>query len=404
MFPQHHEINRNKRQKNKSISPSSSSIGEQFSPVRHFFIPFQAARAFTFFLLRVSWMLSIFLIAPVPLSVSLMSFLYILCAACLLDLLLGDPRWFPHPVRLIGRFAAGMESCTRRLPLAPRRSGGLTVLLVLLFTASTCLLLLALLSLLPPVFFWAGSTVLLYTTCAARDLVHHALHVLRALEREDLPAARQALALMVGRDTQTLDEAGLIRACVESVAENMSDGIVAPLFWAVCGASLALPAGPLGAVIGAVLGAMLYKAINTLDSMFGYKNSRYLDFGSYAARLDDLVNFFPARLSALALLVTAPLCGGKLTEAARILCRDHGQHSSPNAGWPEAAVAGALGLQLGGPSSYGGHIVTKPWIGDPYTAFQRQHIHQTCMLVLSASLLCLGWFIVFFLVLHSLLS
>ena len=325
-----------------------------------------------------------------------MSFIFLLCAACVLDLLFGDPRWFPHPVRGIGRCATVLESLTRSLPLHPRSSGRLTVLLVLLVTATTCLLLLAGLSLLPPIFFWAGAAVLLYTTCAARDLVQHAQEVLRALDREDLPAARKALALMVGRDTQDLDEAGLIRACVESLAENMSDGIVAPLFWAVCGASLALPAGALGPAFGAVLGAMLYKAVNTMDSMFGYKNSQYLDFGSCAARLDDAVNCVPARLSAVALMLTAPLYRGSLSRAWRILRRDRRQHNSPNAGWPEAAVAGALGLQLGGTSFYGGKAVVKPFIGDPDTAFTRQHIRQTYIFVLGASLLCLLLFVVLY--------
>ena len=198
--------------------------------------------------------------------------------------------------------------------------------------------------------------------------------------------------MIVGRDTDQLDEAGIIRACVESVAENMSDGITAPLFWATVGAVAGLPAGDPWPVVSAVTAAMLYKGTNTMDSMFGYKNSRYLEFGSCPARLDDLVNILPARISGLALVLAAPLCGCSMENSWRILRRDRSRHASPNAGWPEAAAAGALGLQLGGDSYYFGRLFRKPVLGDPLVSAGPQHILQVNRLVLSASLFCLLFF------------
>lgn len=317
-----------------------------------------------------------------------MAFLLVLLAACLLDLLIGDPRWFPHPVRLIGWLAARMEIITRRLPMPARRSGGLTVLLVLLATGGASAALLLLLAMQPQPLFLAGTAFALYTTFAARDLLKHALAVHAALG-QSIEAARQQVSMIVGRDTSQMDEAAVIRACVESVAENMADGIIAPLFWATAGAALALPAGGHWPAACAVLAAMLYKAISTMDSMFGYKNERYLHFGFCPAKLDDAANFFPARLAALALVATAPIIGGSLRQSWRILWRDHQNHASPNSGWPEAAAAGALGLQLGGDAVYFGKIVNKPLIGEALASPQQRHILLVCRLVLTASLLCL---------------
>ncbi|CAK8724489.1 MAG: adenosylcobinamide-phosphate synthase [Candidatus Electronema aureum] len=327
-----------------------------------------------------------------------MSFIYTLLAACILDLFFGDPRWFPHPVRIIGWFAAKMESFTRSLPLSERNSGSLTVLLVLLFTGCSCATLLFLVAQCSQPLFLAGTAFLLYTTIAARDLLRHAMQVHAALD-ESIEAARKQVALIVGRDTDQLNKPAVIRACVESVAENMSDGIIAPLFWATVGAVVALPAGGSWPAVCAVLAAMLYKAVSTMDSMFGYKNERYLHFGCCAARLDDWANLLPARISGLALVLAAPIYGGSLKNTWRILIRDRQQHASPNSGWPEAAAAGALGIQLGGESLYFGRIVSKPLIGDPLHLPTKQHILLVCRLVLAASLLCLLLFIGTFLVL-----
>ncbi|XCN72330.1 MAG: adenosylcobinamide-phosphate synthase CbiB [Candidatus Electrothrix aestuarii] len=319
-----------------------------------------------------------------------MYFLSVLFFACLLDALFGDPRWFPHPVRLIGRFALAVELFTRKLPLDLYNSGRLAMLIILCGTGGVICTLLVLLSRAPQPVFFVGATFILYTTIAARDLIHHARQVVDALALDtlDITLARKRVGMIVGRDTDQLDTAGIVRACVESVAENMSDGIIAPLFWAVIGAVLGqiivgLP------VIWGVTAAMLYKAINTMDSMFGYKNERYLQFGSCPARLDDAVNFLPARLSGGALVLAASLCGCDVKNSFQVLIRDRRNHSSPNAGWPEAAMAGALRLQLGGTSSYFGELLRKPTIGDSLEIPQADHIIQANKLVVVASLLCL---------------
>ena len=327
-----------------------------------------------------------------------MSFLLVLFSACLLDLLLGDPRWFPHPVRIIGRTALLAESWTRKLPVNTHNSGRLAVLIVLCSTGGACLSLFFLLSFASQPFFLLGAILILYTTIATRDLIRHALQVVHALAI-DLETARKQVSTIVGRDTEQLNEAGIVRACVESVAENMSDGIVAPLFWAVIGAVC----GQLfngSPVIWGTTAAMLYKAVNTMDSMFGYKNERYLQFGSCAARLDDVINFLPARISGLSLVLAAlacrPACRSDMKNSFRVLVRDRQQHSSPNSGWPEAAMAGALGIQLGGESSYFGQPAEKPTIGDSFTSPQAHHIFQANTLVLTASLLCLFFFGTFY--------
>lgn len=317
-----------------------------------------------------------------------MSFLPVLWLACLLDLLFGDPRWFPHPVRLIGWFAAQMETLAGKLSLSKRNRGRLTVLLVLLVTGGSSVAILLLLAGLPRPLFFISSAFLLYTSIAARDLIVHAKRVYDALA-SDLDQARFRVAMIVGRDTDQLDGPGIIRACVESVAENMSDGIVAPLFWATAGASVAMPAGGTWPAVCGVTAAMLYKAINTMDSLFGYKNEQYREFGSCPARLDDVVNIVPARMSGLALVLASPFCGCSMKNSWTILKRDRAEHTSPNAGWPEAAAAGALGLALGGDSHYFGNLVTKPTLGDPLHPPSPDHILQANRLILAGSLLSL---------------
>ncbi len=220
---------------------------------------------------------------------------------------------------------------------------------------------------------------LLAFTLAARDLAGHALAVFKALDRGDLPAARQKAAFMVSRDTGALDEAETARAAVESVAENTVDGVTAPLLFAVLG-------GPAA--------AMMYKAVNTLDSMFGYKTERYLKFGWAAARLDDAVNYIPARITAALVPLAAVLVGARPLQSLRCLVRDGKKHPSPNSGLAEAAMAGALGVRLGGVSSYFGEPSTKPYLGDPLESLGKGHIRRTVVLMtvayLLAALLFLG--------------
>lgn len=315
-----------------------------------------------------------------------MPFLSALGAACILDLLLGDPRWLPHPVRGIGWFAARMERFTRGLPLSERNSGRLAVHLVLLATGVLCAALLLALAQLGHSALWTGSAVLLYTTLAIRDLLSHAMQVHDALGVE-IAAARHKVSLLVGRDTDSMNASAVVRACIESVAENLSDGIIAPFFWAVACATAALPAGGAWPVACGATAAILYKAISTMDSMFGYKNAKYLHFGCCAARLDDAANLFPARLSGIAIALAAPVCGGTIRTAWHILWRDKYQHSSPNSGWPEAAAAGALGLQLGGAAQYFGQVVEKPFLGEPHALPEQRHIVLACRLIAVASLI-----------------
>ncbi|RUM37204.1 MAG: cobalamin biosynthesis protein CobD [Desulfobulbus sp.] len=320
-----------------------------------------------------------------------MSFLLVLLSACLLDLLIGDPHWLPHPVRLIGRFCEKTEALTRSLPLSEKSMGRLSVVGVLLLTlfANTCVLFLCSLFFYP--LFWIVATVLMYTTIAARDLVRHASEVYVALG-SDLATARLKVGKIVGRDTSCLDEQAIICACVESVAENMSDGVIAPLFWATAGALAGFAAGGIWPVVCAVLAAMVYKAINTMDSMFGYKNEQYFEFGSCPARLDDLVNYLPARISAATLVVAALFWGTSRRSLATVL-RDHDKHASPNAGWPEAAVAGALGIQLGGDSWYFGTCCHKPYLGDDVRSPVAEDIIRANRLMLTASFFCLLLFL-----------
>lgn len=269
--------------------------------------------------------------------------------AVIADALLGDPHGWPHPVRLIGWGAAHLETVTRRVIPRPRVAGVLTAVLVVGGTGVLTWGLLRALAALHPVAGAVGAVYVMYTTLAAHDLVAHSLRVKRCLEADDLPGAREAVGMIVGRDTADLEAAGVARAAVESVAENLVDGVTAPLFW------LCL-AGPVG--------GMAFKAASTLDSMFGYKNERYLEFGWAGARLDDLANWLPARLTAPLIVLAALLLGQDWRASWRVMIRDRHRHASPNSGFSEAAFAGALRVQLGGPSTYGGKLSLKPTLGD----------------------------------------
>ena len=298
---------------------------------------------------------------------------YQILIAILLDQLLGDPRWLPHPVRIIGAACTGCERLTRAV-LPPFVAGIFSAILVLALTGAMVWGLIAGATLLHPWLGTATSIVLLYTTIAARDLVRHSTEVYVALQDGDLPEARKRVGMIVGRDTANLDEAGVARAAVESVAESMVDGVTAPLFFALLG-------GPVA--------AMLYKAVNTMDSMFGYKNARYLKFGWAAARLDDLANFIPARITSLMIPAASfPLCLDPKRSLLTLL-RDRFAHASPNSGHTEAAVAGALGVQLGGPSRYFGTMMDKPAIGDATRTLEPRDILRANRLMLLSSALTL---------------
>ncbi len=299
---------------------------------------------------------------------------YQVLAAFGADLLLGDPRWLPHPVKCIGRFAAALEAPLRRMIPRARAAGIVAVFAVLAATGLAGLALVAGATRLHPIAGDVVSIVLLYTCFAGRDLARHSARVYRALVGNDLPEARRQVAMLVGRDTERLAEPEVVRGAVESVAENMVDGVTAPILFAILG-------GPVG--------ALLYKAVNTLDSTFGYKNERYLQFGWASARLDDAVNYLPARLTAPLVALAAALLGLRPLGAWRMFQRDGRKHPSPNSGLTEAAVAGALGVQLGGLNYYFGEPSERPRMGDPDQPLQRDHILEANRLMLLTSALAL---------------
>lgn len=284
-----------------------------------------------------------------------MSLTFAVFCGFLLDLLLGDPviPHFPHPVVVMGRIITWSEDRLRKIfPKTPR--GELAAGRVLAVSLPAGVLTAAGLvclagRLLHPFLGFFFQTLWCWQALAMKDLLLESRKVYRVLQTGDLSAARKAVGRIVGRDTGELTEEGIIKAAVETVAENFSDGVLAPLFYMLLG--------------GAPL-AMAYKAVNTMDSMIGYKNDWYLYFGRGAARLDDAVNFLPSRLAALFWIAASGLAGQDMVGAFRVWRRDRRRHASPNSGQCEAACAGALGIQLAGPASYFGKVYEKPFIGD----------------------------------------
>jgi len=305
----------------------------------------------------------------------------------LLDAMIGDPHWYTHPVRGIGRVIQGSERITRTAIANPYLAGLVTVLAV---TGISCgivfFILMAANSISSSVEVIVG-VVLLYTTIAARDLLRHSTAVYDQLEGQNsLAQARLAVGRIVGRDTSDLDEQGVCRAAIETVAENMVDGITAPLFFAVAASFFAqfFHSSPLSC---AVLGAYFYKSVNTMDSMIAYKNEKYFKFGRVAAKLDDAVNFIPARISGICLIIAAFFLKLDYRKAANVFFRDRLKHSSPNAGHTEAAAAGAMGIRLGGPSFYFNKLVEKPYLGDDDNDAVPADIKMTNRLVIVGSVI-----------------
>src|SRR3989338_2737221 len=293
----------------------------------------------------------------------------IICAY-LLDMVFGDPQWRLHPVMIIGFCVQHMETFLRAVGRNEKVAG---VLLVVLIVAPTYGIVFLLIKIAFKCSLYLGIAVnafLIYTAIAMKDLKVHVYKIYDALKCHDSIRARKALSLVVGRDTENLAEKDIVRASVETVAENSVDGVISPLFYAFIG--------------GAPL-ALSYKAINTLDSMAGYKNQRYKNFGWASARLDDAANFIPARLSLLFLTVASWLCGSNGLGALRIGIRDGRKNPSPNSGIPEAAMAGALGVQLGGLSTYNSVCVLKPFIGDNIFPLQMRHIKKSIAIAYVAS-------------------
>lgn len=291
--------------------------------------------------------------------------------AVILDLLFGDPRWLPHPVKLIGRLITVLEGSLRKIIANQRVAGTLMAISVIAVTGGITFFSLRIASWIHPWVADVLSVLIIYTALSIRDLGKHSMDVYRALQAGNLLQARANVAFIVGRDTDKLDEKGIIRGTVESVAENTVDGIIAPLFFTVL-------FGPVG--------AMMYKAASTLDSMVGYKNEKYFYFGWAGARIDDAANFLPARLTAPLMFIGAVLTGYRPVQAWNICRRDRGHHASPNSGISEAAMAGALGIQLGGPLFRHGKLVELPFIGDPIESMEQRHILKANYLMLATSL------------------
>ncbi|MBR4749428.1 MAG: cobalamin biosynthesis protein CobD [Abditibacteriota bacterium] len=299
----------------------------------------------------------------------------ILCGF-VIDLFVGDPHGLPHPVVAMGKLIAFFDKRLRRGDSCEKDlfRGVITVAGVAAVSTLTPALLLLWLWRVSPAAWFVLHTVMCWQLPAAGQLYREAGKVRRALAAGDTEAARRAVSMIVGRDTEALDAGGICRAAVETVAENTNDGVIAPLIWMF--------------FFGAA-GGFFYKSVNTMDSMLGYKNQKYLYFGRAAARLDDLVNYVPARLSALLMAACCPLCGLDAKNALRIFCRDRYKHASPNAGQTESVCAGALGVRLAGDAVYGGKICKKEYIGDPLRDIEPHDIGRACRLMLGASLLML---------------
>jgi adenosylcobinamide-phosphate synthase len=316
-----------------------------------------------------------------------MIFEVLFLTALLADLLIGDPRWSPHPVCGIGRVALFFEKNFRRCVPHQRLAGILTFSSTLLLSIGFVVFLLRLSFWYSPVLQSIIAVIILYFFIAVKDLIAHSREVYLSLS-EELPIAeaREAIGRIVGRDTKEMNRSDICRACVETVAENMVDGITAPVFWAII-FSLFAPLLSVEPIALAAIGITAYKTINTMDSMFGYKNDRYLYFGWASARIDDLANYLPARISGVFVILAAYILGLNGRRSLQIFSRDRLNHSSPNAAHTEAAVAGALGVQLGGPSSYFDKIVIKPVIGEQVQAISPAHILKTNVLVVVSSFL-----------------
>lgn len=296
-----------------------------------------------------------------------------------LDLIFGDPRQIYHPIRIIGNLIAVLEKGIRKV--FPKTSKGelaggtmLVVLVVLICTAVPAALL-GLAAWIHPVVYWLLASFWCWQILATKSLKTESMKVYAPLKEGDLPAARRAVAMIVGRDTERLTEEGVAKAAVETVAENTSDGIVAPLIFLALG--------------GPALG-FFYKAVNTMDSMVGYKNERYLYFGKTAARLDDVLNFLPSRISAWLMILAAAILGMDGKNAKRIYLRDRKNHASPNSAQTEAVMAGALRVQLAGDAWYFGELYKKPTIGDPFRAVEPEDIVRANRLMYLTSALALA--------------
>jgi adenosylcobinamide-phosphate synthase len=298
----------------------------------------------------------------------------ILPAAFALDLLLGDSPSFPHPVRWMGNAITTLEPRFRKISTNQFLCGTLFAILLISGTWALTYGVVQTAVRINPWFGWGIETIVIYFCISARSLEDAALEIYGCLMQKDVDLARRRVALIVGRDVARYDEEGIARAVVETVAENLVDGVTAPLIFAAIG--------------GAPL-AMAYKMTNTLDSMIGYKNETYFQFGKCAARIDDVLNYIPARLTVPIISLASQMLSGQGMRSLRTAVREGAQHSSPNAGYPEAAFAGALALKLNGPNYYHGKLVSKPYIGKRFGKTSPSHIKKAVDIMLLSAFLWL---------------
>ncbi len=292
----------------------------------------------------------------------------------LLDFIIGDPYWIPHPVRWIGTLISALEKAIRKHIKNLRTGGILLALIVITVSTLLPLILIRICCKLHPVCGLIAESICICYLLAARSLRNESMKVCNAAEKGDTEASRKAVSMIVGRDTASLDQAGILRAAVETVAENTSDGVTAPIFYMMLG--------------GAPLG-FFYKAVNTMDSMIGYRNEKYADIGRFAARLDDVLNYIPSRLSALLMIAVCPILRFDMKNAFRIWKRDRRKHASPNSAQTESACAGALHLRLAGDATYFGELHKKPYIGDNDRPIEPEDIRRANRLMYGTSFLML---------------
>ena len=297
-----------------------------------------------------------------------------LIAGFLLDLLLGDPEWLYHPVRLIGKYISFAEKRLRSRGGDLRKKAVILTGSTIFLTMASTALILWLLHLAGRIPLFIGMTLMNWMGIAVRCMAKEARDVERSFDR-GIDAARKQVARIVGRDTDRLSEEEIIKATVETVAENTTDGVISPLFWALLGGPVLLWG---------------FKAANTLDSMVGYMDEKYRDIGWSSAKLDDVLNYIPARLTALLMIGAAFLTKLDGRNAFRMVRRDHANHKSPNCAWSEAAAAGALHIQLGGTHEYFGKPVVKPTIGDADRPAEKKDIRRSVSLLYGTSILMMA--------------
>ena len=305
-----------------------------------------------------------------------MNSMYALAAGFLIDLIAGDPRWLYHPVCLIGKLISVLEKGLRKVFPKTHRgelaAGTIEVILVCLLCGGIPFVILHFLYGISPVAGWILETFWCYQLLATKSLKTESMKVYDRLKNGTIEEARYAVSMIVGRDTKALTEEGVTKAAVETVAENSSDGIIAPMFYMA---------------IGGVWLMFLYKGINTMDSMLGYKNEKYLYFGRCAAKLDDVVNYIPARISGWLMVLACAFVKLDIKNAGKIYRRDRRNHASPNSAQTEAAMAGALDVQLAGNAYYFGKLYEKPTIGDAIRPVETEDIKRANRLLYATAIL-----------------